>query len=98
MVTRAGVTGADESVEPSYRDLLARLAALGAPPAVLGFGISDPAHVRTALAAGAAAVISGSAIVDRIARHRAAPETLLREVEDFVRAMKAATEDGAGGR
>ncbi len=93
VVTRAGVTGADESVEPAYRGLLSRLAALGAPPAVLGFGISAPAHVRTALAAGAAAVISGSAIVDRIARHRAEPEVLLREVEEFVRAMKGATGD-----
>jgi tryptophan synthase alpha chain len=40
----------------------------GAPPPVLGFGISTPDHVRLALAAGAAGVISGSAIVDLIAQ------------------------------
>ena len=38
-------------------------ARLGAPPPVFGFGISTPEHVRAALAAGAAGVISGSAIV-----------------------------------
>ena len=55
----------------------------GAPPPVFGFGIARPAHVRAALAAGAAGVICGSAIVARIAA--GAP------VAPFVQEMKAAT-------
>ncbi|MFL6783919.1 MAG: tryptophan synthase subunit alpha, partial [Sphingomicrobium sp.] len=38
------------------------------PPPVFGFGISTPEHVRAALAAGAAGVICGSAIVDLVSR------------------------------
>lgn len=81
-VARAGVTGADERVRfPA--DVIAALNAAAAPPPVLGFGIAAPEHVRLALAAGAAGVISGSAIVERIARGE--------DVRPFVAAMKAST-------
>jgi len=82
-VARAGVTGADEAVRFDHGDMLDRLREAGAPPPVFGFGISQPAHVRAALAAGAAGVISGSAIVARIAAGE--------PVAPFVREMKAAT-------
>jgi tryptophan synthase alpha chain len=81
-VARAGVTGADEEVRFAS-EVIAALRDAGAPPPVLGFGIAEPAHVRLALAAGAAGVISGSAIVDRIARGQ--------DVRPFVAKMKAAT-------
>jgi tryptophan synthase alpha chain len=81
-VARAGVTGADAEVHFADQ-VIARLIEAGAPPPVLGFGISEPGHVRSALAAGAAGVISGSAIVGRMARGE--------DVRPFVRAMKAAT-------
>ena len=63
--------------------MLDALREAGAPPPVFGFGISRPEHVRAALAAGAAGVISGSAIVERVARGE--------DVAGFVREMKAAT-------
>jgi tryptophan synthase alpha chain len=66
-VARAGVTGADEAVRFDHEKMLATLREAGAPPAIFGFGISKPAHVRAALDAGAAGVICGSAIVARIA-------------------------------
>ena len=88
-VARAGVTGAGEAVRFDHDEMLARLRAAGAPPPVFGFGISTPAHVRAALAAGAAGVICGSAIVDRVARGES--------VRDFIEAMKAATRGGQGG-
>jgi tryptophan synthase alpha chain len=66
-VARAGVTGADEAVRFDHDEMLAALREAGAPPAIFGFGISRPAHVRAALDAGAAGVICGSAIVARIA-------------------------------
>ena len=61
-VARAGVTGTH--AEGSFdRRLIENLRGAGAPPPVFGFGISKPEHIRDALAAGAAGVISGSAIV-----------------------------------
>ena len=55
---------------------------------MLGFGISRPDHVRAALAAGAAGVIAGSAIVRLIERDGADASA---DVSRFVAAMKAAT-------
>jgi tryptophan synthase alpha chain len=86
-VARAGVTGAGDEVTLNHRALFDALKGFGAPPPVLGFGISRPDHVRTAYDAGAAGVISGSAIVRLVADHgkEAGPW-----VRDFVAAMKAA--------
>ena len=81
-VTRSGVTGADSA--PAFdAHLIRRLSAVGAPPPVFGFGISTPEHVRAALAAGAAGVISGSAIVAAAAEGR--------DIAAFVAALKGAT-------
>lgn len=82
-VARAGVTGADEAVRFDHAEMLETLRLAGAPPPVFGFGIARPEHVRAALEAGAAGVISGSAIVARIAAGL--------PVRDFVGEMKAAT-------
>ena len=84
-VARSGVTGAERAMELDHGALLATLAELGAPPAVLGFGISTPGHVRDALGAGAAGVISGSAIVKLVESGD------LSAVSAFVGEMKAAT-------
>jgi tryptophan synthase alpha chain len=87
-VARAGVTGANEEVRFGHSQLLGTLRALGAPPAVFGFGISRPDHVARALEAGAAGIISGSAIVRLIAEN---PGGEAEAVSGFVRHMKAAT-------
>ena len=84
-VARTGVTGADRAMELDHASLFEILARHLAPPPVLGFGISTPDHVRSALSAGAAGVISGSAIV------KLAQEASLAEVAAFVSAMKSAT-------
>lgn len=86
-VARAGVTGADQQVAFDA-GMLARLLTLGAPPAVLGFGISRPEHVRLAREAGAAGIISGSAIVSLAA---ARPGGEAAAIRHFAREMKAAT-------
>lgn len=83
-VARAGVTGADVALSLDHSALFAALAEVGAPPPVLGFGISSPDQVREALASGAAGVISGSAIVARVGE---GPSS----VRAFVKMMKAAT-------
>ena len=84
-VARAGVTGADEEVRFGHGEMLRTLAQNGAPPPIFGFGIARPDHVEAALAAGAAGVICGSAIVARMADGNAS------ELRAFVRAMKSAT-------
>ena len=84
-VSRTGITGthADAQFDGSP---LQRLEAAGAPPPVMGFGISRPEHVVAAIQAGAAGVISGSAIV------RLANETRSAQaVSKFVATLKAAT-------
>jgi tryptophan synthase alpha chain len=87
-VARAGVTGADEEVRFGHSQMLGTLKAFGAPPPVFGFGISRPDHVALALDAGAAGVISGSAIVRLIASNPGAEADAVR---GFVAEMKAAT-------
>ena len=83
-LARAGVTGAGDQVHFDHRALLDGLANNDAAPPIFGFGISRADHVRAALAAGAAGVISGSAIVQLAAE---GPE----RVKAFVAEMKAAT-------
>lgn len=90
VTSRPGVTGADEVLRPGSGRLIADLRSLGAAPALLGFGIATPAHVRAALALGAAGAIAGSAVVRHIERHPPGPR-LIEAVEAFVRQMKAAT-------
>jgi tryptophan synthase alpha chain len=85
-VARAGVTGAETEMKLGHDALFRQLAEHGAPPPVLGFGISRPDQVRVALNAGAAGVISGSAIV-KLIEAEADPLPALRA---FVGGMKAA--------
>ncbi|HHH30837.1 MAG TPA: tryptophan synthase subunit alpha [Polyangiaceae bacterium] len=94
VVSRVGVTGAEDEAGLDHTTLLAKLDALGAPPCVLGFGISSPAHVRAAIAAGARGAISGSAVVRRVADHLDDPDRRHAALETFVAEMKAATRSG----
>jgi len=81
-VSRAGITGTHAGGQFDAR-LIERVERAGAPPAVFGFGISRPEHVRAALKAGAKGVICGSAIVDLVSRRE--------EVASFVQSLKAVT-------
>lgn len=84
-VARPGVTG-EGAIELNHAALFEALSELGAPPPVLGFGISMPDHVVEAMRERAAGAISGTAIVKLIEARR--PPADLR---DFVATMKAAT-------
>jgi tryptophan synthase alpha chain len=84
-VSRAGITGTHADAQFD-RSLIDRLNEAGAPPPVFGFGISRPEHVESAIAAGAAGVICGSAIV-RLAHGNDAKQRVI----EFVSAMKKAT-------
>jgi tryptophan synthase alpha chain len=93
VVTRTGVTGADDKASTDHHQLLERLKAFGAPPALLGFGISQPGHIKDAIASGAAGAISGSAVVQRIANHLADPDdkAMHSALREFVSKMAEAT-------
>lgn len=93
VVTRRGVTGMDQRIREASAELIAALAERGGAPPVLGFGISRPDHVRSALAMGAAGAIAGSAIVSRIARPPERDQAPDEELRAFVAAMKAATRE-----
>ena len=82
-VSRAGITGTHSGGQFDGA-LIDRLQAAGAPPPVFGFGIATPEHVRAALAAGAAGVICGSAIVE-FASRGGNIATLVRTLKDSTR-------------
>lgn len=91
LLSRAGVTGAETKANMPVGDLLARLNQFDAPPALLGFGISEPAQVKEAIDAGAAGAISGSAVVKIIESNIDQPALMLQSLGQFVTTMKAAT-------
>ncbi|MDM3444796.1 MULTISPECIES: tryptophan synthase subunit alpha [Citrobacter] len=91
LLSRAGVTGAENRAALPLHHLVEKLKAYDAPPSLQGFGISAPEQVTGAIDAGAAGAISGSAIVKIIEKNVAAPEQMLTELKAFVSSMKAAT-------
>lgn len=91
LLSRAGVTGAENKAALPLHHLVEKLAEYNAAPALQGFGISSPDQVTAAIDANAAGAISGSAIVKIIERNVDKPEQMLTELHDFVSAMKAAT-------
>jgi tryptophan synthase alpha chain len=91
-VTRSGVTGVRDKLSGESKRQIELLAALDAPPPVLGFGISTPDHVRAALALGAYGAISGSAVVRRVAAIEDSRRGEgLEELASFIQSMKEAT-------
>ena len=92
VTSRPGVTGADDRLHDGSARIISVLKSAGAPPALLGFGISRPAHVRQALELGAAGAISGSAVVRRVEESLGDLGRMVAAVEAIVREMKAATE------
>lgn len=91
LVSRAGVTGAENRAALPLHHLVEKLKEYHAAPSLQGFGISVPEQVSAAIDAGAAGAISGSAIVKIIEKNIDTPEQMLSELKTFVSDMKAAT-------
>jgi tryptophan synthase alpha chain len=91
LLGRAGVTGAETAADVPTASLIAKLAQYEVAPPLLGFGISTPAQVTSAIAGGAAGAISGSATVNIIEKHLNDKNTMLKSLGEFVASMKAAT-------
>lgn len=91
VLSRAGVTGAETQAEMPGNHLIGALADFNAAPSVLGFGISQPAQVAEALAAGASGAISGSAVVKIIENNLHDDQLMIEALSTFISEMKAAT-------
>jgi tryptophan synthase alpha chain len=87
-----GVTGARKKLSGEIRRVVmrARAASKGRIPLAVGFGISEPKHVREVLDYGADAAIVGSAFVNLIAEHRGNKAKMLRALDRFGEALKSA--------
>jgi len=88
-VSRTGVTGARQDVPEELPALIGRVKERTRTPVCVGFGISQPEHVRR-IGAFADGVAVGSALVNVIARNGDGP-ALLDEVRTFTKGLKAAT-------
>lgn len=91
LLSRAGVTGAENKAHQPLEHLVAKLKEYNAAPPIQGFGISEPQQVKASLNSGAAGAISGSAIVKIIEQNYQQPKVLLEKLTEFVTDMKAAT-------
>ncbi len=91
LLSRAGVTGTDTQAQMPANSIVSKLKTYNAAPALLGFGISEPEHVKAALDSGAAGAISGSAVVKIIESNLTEPAKMLSELKTFTANMKAAT-------
>jgi len=90
LVAVLGVTGVRDQVSGGAIDLLTLVRRHTSLPLAIGFGISTPAQAQTCTRAGADGVIVGSAIVDIVERNLEDPDTMERELVEYVSAMKKA--------
>jgi tryptophan synthase alpha chain len=88
LISRMGVTGVRDDLAADVTGLIARVRAQSKLPVALGFGISSPEHVATVCKSADAAVV-GSALVQVIGDHGAAPDVAHRAGE-YVRWLKSA--------
>lgn len=86
-VSVAGITGERTVLPPELAENVAWLREQTRLPICIGFGVSQPEHVRL-LAPAADGLIVGSAIVRRIAEAATRPrEAVLREVGDYIASL-----------
>ena len=85
-ISRLGVTGTRDTVADGAEALARRIRAATSMPLALGFGISNPEHVRQ-VGQWADAAVVGSGLVGVIAQAGKAPD-LVERVESYVRWLK----------
>lgn len=87
-VSREGVTGMQSTVSSGIGEKIATIRKHSSLPIAIGFGVSNPEQARMVAMQGDAVVV-GSAVVNRIARHGDAPG-LIEEVCGFVQTLSVA--------
>jgi len=92
LVSRFGVTGAEESVQEATVRLIKHIQpyTTNKVPLAVGFGISKPEHVKRVVNAGADAAIVGSAFINIIQNSKDKKETLTN-LKTKAEELKAAT-------
>jgi len=91
LVSLLGVTGARDIMSKHVKGLIRKVKSKTNMPVCLGFGISQPKHVKKAIDYGADGVIVGSAIIDTIEKNRKNKKKMLKELSRFVDSLKDAT-------
>jgi tryptophan synthase alpha chain len=88
VVSVYGITGARNSFQEYTLNTIrtARQIAGAKVPVAVGFGISSPAHAKIMIAAGAEAIIVGSAIINKMSD--GSGTKMLVDLENFARSMK----------
>lgn len=90
VVSVYGITGARNSFQEYTMNTIRAVKKLSGAkvPVAVGFGISKPTHVKSMRAAGADAVIIGSALISKISDESG--KTMLRDLQYFASSMKKA--------
>jgi tryptophan synthase alpha chain len=96
VISRAGVTGARDSLPAELPVLVRRVRKFTPLPIAVGFGISLPTHV-TVLGGIADAAVVGSALVAEIEK-AASPEAAAEAVAGRIRILKRAAREGVSRR
>jgi len=93
LVSIFGVTGARERIHERTLQTLQRLLPQigGRIPLAVGFGISEPEHVRTIIRSGADGAIVGSAFVKIVEKHRGNLGEMTEAIREKASELKAAT-------
>jgi tryptophan synthase alpha chain len=90
VVSVYGITGARNSFQKYTLDTIRAVKQVSGAkvPVAVGFGISTPAHVKSIIAAGAEAVIIGSAVINKMSD--GSGKKMLEDLRNFARSMKKA--------
>lgn len=90
VVSVYGITGARNSFQKYTLDTIKAVKQVAGAkvPLAVGFGISRPAHAKYMIAAGAEAVIVGSAVINKISD--GSRKKMFQDLQNFARSMKNA--------
>jgi tryptophan synthase alpha chain len=90
LVSVYGITGTRNSFQQYTLDTIRAVKQIAGAkiPLAVGFGISRPSHAKTMIAAGAEAIIVGSAIVNKISS--GSGTKMLMDLQNFTESMKKA--------
>ena len=86
-----GTTGARTEVETNTTELIKRIKEHTNIPVCVGFGISEPEHVKKVLNAGSNGAIVGSALINIIANNLDNRNEMFLKIKKYVKIMKNAT-------
>jgi len=90
VVSLLGVTGAREQLSESVKPLIADVRKISRVPIAVGFGISNPEHVKEVIMAGANGAIVGSAFINLITENLKDQQKMLWELDQFGKILKVA--------